>query len=126
MRKVTKMCKGNPRIAKKYKKSILDTKGNIYLLKNWISDALELNKQLCYIMSDINNNDLFECSHTCDLLNQANVRLLLQPEVIQDRVDLHKHTQFLKQQSDLWYDIQKQSRVTGSTIYRSLGLDTLK
>ena len=85
-------------LKQKYKKAILDKKRNIYLLKNCISDALELNKQLCYIMSDINNNnDLFECSHICDLLNQANVRLLLQPEVIQDRVDLHKHTQFLKQ-----------------------------
>ena len=49
-------------------------------------------------MSDINNsNDLFECSDTCDLLNQGNVRLLLQPELIQEKVDLHKHTQFLMQ-----------------------------
>ena len=69
-KKVCEMCEGNPRIVTKYKKSILDMKGNIYLLKNWISDTLELNRQLCYIMSDINNsNDLFECSNTCNLLN---------------------------------------------------------
>ena len=88
---------------------------------------MELNRQLCYIMSNINNsNDLFQYSNSCNLLNQGNVRLLLQPELIHDKVDLHRHTHFLKQHSDLWYDIQGQSRVTGSTIYRSLGLDTLK
>ena len=48
---VTNMCQGNPRIAKKYNKSIQDTKGSIYLLQNWINDTLQLNIQICYIMS---------------------------------------------------------------------------
>ena len=41
LHEVTKMCQGNPRIAKKYNKSIQDTKGSIYLLQNWINDALQ-------------------------------------------------------------------------------------
>lgn len=37
-----------------------DTKGNLYMLKNWISDALELNRQICYILSEISGTyDLY-------------------------------------------------------------------
>ena len=74
LHEVTKMCVGNPRIAKKYNKSIQDTKGSIYLLQNWINDALQLNKEICYIMSEINgSNHLFECSNISDLDNKYNV-----------------------------------------------------
>ena len=90
LHEVMQMCEGNPRIVKKYNKSIQDTKGNIHLLKNWITDALELNRQICYIMSEINNTShLHECSNLCDLQEQANVRLLLNPHLIADKVNLN-------------------------------------
>ena len=74
LHEVTKMCVGNLRIAKKYNKSIQDTKGSIYLLQNWINDALQLNKEICYIISEINgSNHLFECSNISDLDNKYNV-----------------------------------------------------
>ena len=44
--KSCKCAKQIQELQKKYNKSIQDTKGNIHLLKNWITDTLELNRQM--------------------------------------------------------------------------------
>ena len=127
LREITNMCEGNRRLCKKYKKSIDDTKASIYTLRNWIQDALQLNRNICYIMSEINKtNDLYICTDRIDLNDQGNVKILLDPEFIQHKIDLDVHTHVVKQRSDKWFKLRKEARVTGSTMYRSLGLDTLK
>ena len=63
-----------------------DTKGNLYLLKNWISDALELNRQICYILSEINGtDDLYQCTKMVDLELQGNCKMLLLPKLIEKK-----------------------------------------
>ena len=121
------MCEGNPKNAKAYKKSIDDTKANIYVLKNWIHDALMLNRNLCYIMLELNkSNDLYVCTDEVNLSQQANVKLLLDPKHFQHKVNLDIHTDVVKQSSSKWYKLHKEARVTGSTLYKALGLDSLK
>ena len=41
-------------------------------------------------------------------------------------MDLDKHTNVVKQRSMKWFQLCKEANVTGSTLYRSIGLDTLK
>ena len=83
MLEISKMCEGNRRLSKKYKKSIEDTKASIYSLQNWIHDTLQVNHNKCYIMSEINRtNDLYICTDRINLNDQANMKLLLDPELI--------------------------------------------
>ena len=75
LQEVSKMCEGNRRLAKKYKKSIEDMKASICSLQNWIHDALQLNCNICYIMSEINKtNDLYISTDRINLNDQGNVK----------------------------------------------------
>ena len=53
---------------------------------------------------------------------------LLPPEEISGIIDLTDETnyEYIKQQSDMWCSVRKQYRVTASTLYRAMGLDTLQ
>ena len=127
LRELEQMCNGKPKLAKKYNKASQDTKANIYLLNNWIADALQLCKNICYIMSNINeNNNVFACGTEIDLKKQSNLKILRQPETFSNKVNLDIHTHVVKQRTQKWMELRKQSNVTGSSMYRSLGLDTLK
>ena len=78
-------------------------------------------------MSEINgSNHLFECSNISDLDNKYNVRLLLKPNQIASKVDLNRHTHLVKQRSVMWFQLRNEARITGSTIYNGIGLDTLR
>ena len=78
-------------------------------------------------MLEINKtNDLHICTDRTNLNGQGNVKLLLALELIQHKINLDVHTHVVKQRSDKWFKLRKEARVTGSTMYRSLGLDTLK
>ena len=104
-----------------------DTCRNIFMLKNWISKALQLNKRICSIMASINQNlENFAKDDIIDLSTNSNLKLLHDPEVLKSKVNLNNHHDLIKQRSELWFEIQKKAYVTGSTIYKSLGLDNLK
>ena len=56
---------------------------------------------MCYIMSQINKtNDLYICTDRINLNDQGNVKLLLNSELIQHKVNLDVHTHVVKQRSD--------------------------
>ena len=104
LREIQQMHEGNPRIAKKYNKSMQDTKGNLYLLTNYISDALELNRQICHILAEINgSDDLYQCSNNVDFETQPNAQMLLKLAYIEDKINLEVHTHVVKQRSDKWF-----------------------
>ena len=82
-----KLVEGNPRFAKKYNKAMRDTQGNIFMLKNWISKALHLNKCICNIIATINQNSENFCTEDIiDLNTKTNLKLLHDPEVLQSKV----------------------------------------
>ena len=41
-------------------------------------------------------------------------------------MDLNKYTHVVKQKSEKWFELWREAKVTGSTLYTSKGLDTLK
>ena len=80
------------------------------MLQNWISKALHLNKCICNIMATINQNSEKFCTEDIiDLNTKTNLKLLHDPEVLQSKVDLKDHPEFIKQRSNLWFDMQKKS-----------------
>ena len=64
--------------------------------------------------------------NTLELNKQGNVKLLHDPERLGTKMDLDKYTHVVKQRSIKCFQLHKEAKVTGSTLYRSIGLDTLK
>ena len=65
LHEVTKMCQGNPRIAKKYNISIQDTKGSIYLLQMSCSEEFQGISLFFYCYDNYETQELtkvFTCS----------------------------------------------------------------
>ena len=121
------MCANNIRLQKKYNKANQDAKANIYLLNNWITVALNLNKKSCYILADINGNiNCMAKRNVVSFIKQNNVKMLHKPEDLQKKINLNEYTHIMKQRSEMWLELRKQAKVTGSTMYRALRLDTLK
>ena len=54
------MCGSNVKLLKKYNKATQDTKGQMFLLSNWINDALKLNEQICQSHACRKNNQICE------------------------------------------------------------------
>ena len=69
----------------------------------------------------------FHAEPKVDLSLQANVFQLLPPEARLESVDLSQEdcVQYIKQGSDLWHEQRKKAQITGSTLYRALGLESL-
>ena len=87
------------------------------MISNWINNALNLNKQICYILAEINGNiNLMASNSEVDFSKQSNMKLLHDPEKIKNKLDLMKHTHIVKQRTDLWFKLQKEARVTGKYI----------
>ena len=127
LKETLKMCEGNPRLKKKYNKSIQDTKANIYVLKKWIEDALNLNLRICALLSEINGTlDLFTFDRNVDLQKQGNCKFLHNPEQIKHRINFNNHPEAIKQKSKEWFDLRNKCRVTGSTLFNALCLSSLK
>ena len=96
------MCGSNVKLLKNYNKATQDTKAQMFLLSNWINDALKLNEQICYILADINENaNLMPAEKIIKFANQCNMKTLHSPNKLVNKMDLQKHTHVVKQKSDL-------------------------
>ena len=78
---------------KTYNKATEDTKEQMYMISNWINNALNLNKQICYILAEISGNiNLMASNSEVNFSKQSNMKLLHDPERIKNKLDLMKHT----------------------------------
>ena len=93
----------------------------------WIEHALENNRQLCKLMSDINKteSDFLE-RDLVDMSLQLNVCFLLQSKDMPPHVNLKHNPQFVKQRMDEWFRMRQKSVVTASSAYTAIGMRTLK
>ena len=95
-----------------------------------VRHLLEINIQLTKLMSTIQqNSDVHFNLDLChlELSEQSNCFMLLPPDIAKYAVDLENddNSHYVKQGSDKWFQMHKLSRVTGSTLPASIGLDTL-
>lgn len=84
-----------------------------------INKILYCNKEICYIMSKIQQtHHLFNNSSDIQLENQGNACVLLPPEMITLPDDEELVPQFIKQGTEEWLSQRKLSYITGSTMYK--------
>ena len=125
--KLDKMCNSHPKTAKRYGHAMATVKGSIFLCDNWIKRALQLNKRICEILSLMQNNiHHFEKDDAVDAPCQSNMRLLNPPENINPGIDLYSHPEIIKQRSKLFTQLQNTAKVTSTSCYNALGLNTMK
>ena len=91
---------------------------------------LEINIQLTKLLSTIQRNSDVHVNldlRHIELSEQSNCFMLLPPDIAKYAVDLENddNSHYVKQGSKKWFQMHKLSRVTGSTLRASIGLDTL-
>ena len=99
----------------------------IYLTKACTKQSLNVNRDLCSILSKLNNmKEEFQDTGNVDLNVQSNLDILLSPEILQQYCNLKECPEFVKQRTDMWFNLRRESRVTGSTCFKALGFGLLR
>ena len=89
----------------------------------WIEHALENNRQLCELMSDLKQTEGDFCDRdSVGMSLQLNVRFLLEPKEMPPNVNLKHNPQFVKQRTDEWFKMRQKSVVTTSSAYNAIGM----
>ena len=79
------------------------------------------------IANETGTHSFFLPDTSVDLSEQQNVFQLLPPEAMPRNLDLTSENciQYIKQGSAMWHEQRKKARITGSTIHKALGLESL-
>ena len=76
----------------------------------------------CHLNSFLLGTDkILKLTGSVVLANESNVRLLHEAHHLAHFIDFNVHPQYVKQRSEHWQHLRKQSLITGSTIYSALG-----
>ena len=111
----------------KFQKVISSCKTNIYTSAIWIKKSLQLNVKLLNLMSTMqNNNHIFSSSTQKHLSEYYNIRLLHTTDYVMSKIDPVDYPHLIKDGSEMYLDLRKQSLLTCDTVYNALGLFTSK
>ncbi|CAG2230153.1 unnamed protein product [Mytilus edulis] len=94
---------------------------------NCVSELIDCMDKLGYAVSCLNgtsNNYIQGSKSTIFLNRQGNYKCLKDGIHLNEPMD--QDSNIMKQRSNAWHELRNGSRITGSTIFRALGLDTLK
>ena len=103
--------KNDPR---KYRYAIDAAKTYLYMSTTWVKSALELNQKIVLKLSELQNNHHLTRNNSVILSELGNVRLLHDASEVGKHYDFARFPQFAKQRSDEWFDLRRQSMVTGN------------
>ena len=98
-------------------------------IENCVNRALnvifDITKTIAYVKEI---DSLVPDSEFVHLHKLANYFPLLPSEYVSNYVDLEDeaNTQFCSQRSEIWHRLRSKARITGSSMFRTLGFDTLK
>ena len=111
----------------KYVKVISSCKTNLYMSFLWLKKALQLNVKLLNLMSTMQRNTHIFASSTQKHLSECyNIRLLHSAEYVMSKVDPIDYPHLIKDGSDMFLDLKRQSLITCESVYNCLGLYTSK
>ena len=98
-------------------------------LENCVNRSLNVNLDTCKLLSCLNGT-VHLCPETkyVNMHLQGNYYSLLPSEYVSIYMDLEneENTIYCSQGGELWHKLHKKSMLTGSSMYKALGLDTLK
>ena len=93
-----------------------------------IGRALHLNQRIMRTLAMCRQNlDVFEENKVVQLSKQNNAYFLLDTENTRKyfNLELPENSNLIKQRSPEWFNLRKEAKVTGSTLYKALGLESL-
>jgi hypothetical protein len=91
----------------------------LYDISTFFESYRRIVERICFSLSILlTSNSLYSSEQEINLQSCKNYNELLEQETDNPR--------YIKQRSDKWMNIRKKAKVTGSTLYEALGLDTLK
>ena len=95
--------------------------------KNAVAELLESVDKVRYIVACLNRTELNYIRGTRSIiyLAQQENYICLRETVEVDDQTKHLHPKTIKQRTEQWFELRKESRVTGSTLFRALGLGKL-
>ena len=102
---------------------------NTTQLENCVNYTLQLNVDICSILGQLNGSSCCIPEHKyLKLHQQPNFFGLLAPEYVSQHMNLESepYSKYCSQYSTLWWKLRKKALITGSTLYKGLGFDTLK
>ena len=101
-------------------------KSQVYNCKEVTKRSLNVNSDLCSHLSKMNDADDQYCDiGNVNLLEKSNIDLLFPPHKICTNYYLCANPKWIKQRSNMWCDMQKKAKVTGSTCFKAIGLGLL-
>ena len=111
----------------KYSYAISSTKTKLHEIHRCINDALELNDKLGLVAAACNGAEKkYIIGNMVELTYQENYSCISSSQQNQTSNEERNPTRFVKQRSEKWLHDRKQAKATGSTIFKALGLSTLK
>ena len=129
-KKLIEKCGDNEELKYKHRRQMSRLNQNTSECESIVRRLLEVNIKITEIMAALNNNldvHVRDNARHITLIEHSNNFQLLPPEIIKMVLDIKKEEnyQYIKQRTNKWFQIRKQARVTGSTLNKALGLDTL-
>lgn len=109
----------------KYVYAISSIQALLHQIRSVAKKLLDINTSLLLIGSNVNNTlNLFSQSDKVDVYSQSNLYTLKDVEDLPE--SLCEDIRFTKQRTSKWHEVRDKFKLTGSTIFAGLGLDTLK
>ena len=112
--------------------AVSSVRTNLYRIKECISGLVHHIDQISYFIACLNKTGHMYClNNSVDLGKQHNYVCLLglNDTWLQDNNDSQmvlQYAQFVKQRTNVWFNLRKLAKVTGSTFNKALGLEGLK
>ena len=98
-------------------------------IKNCVSHTLQLNIDICSILGQLNGSSCCVAENKyVNLHKKPNFFGLFLSEYVSCHMNLEmeQNTKYCSQYSTLWWKLRKKVVITGSTLYKGLGFETLK
>ena len=129
-KKLIQKCGDNEELKYKHRRQMSTLNQNTAECEAVVRHLLEVNIKTTEIMAALNNNldvHIRQKARHINLIEHANNFQLLPPDVVRLVLDITKeeNVQYIKQRSNEWFEVRKSARVTGSSVNRAIGLDTL-
>ncbi len=108
--------------------AISSIKTNLHSIGECMSELIFTIDQLGQACAFLNGcGDLYCTDSVLELTHQRNYMCLLDSgNAATSAQGLPIHSRYVKQRSDTWFNLRQRAKVTGSSLYKALGLDTLK
>ena len=128
-RKLENLKYKNPHMTDLFEHSLCHIFQHTTQLENCVNRTLNIIVDLCKILAHMNGvSSLIPETCFVQLHKQPNFFPLLSAEFVSLYLDLElkENAQFCSQRSEIWHCLRKKARVTGSTMFKALGFESLK